>query len=47
MLTLFSLGVLCIVLNYLGALPGSASNAYLLGGLGLIVGGFIVATQYR
>lgn len=47
MLALFAIGVLGIVLNYLGLLPGGAHNYYLLGGLGAIVLGFITATQYR
>jgi hypothetical protein len=45
--TLLVLGVLIIILNYLGVLPGSASNAYLLAGLALITGGFITATQWH
>lgn len=41
-------GMLTIILNYLSLLPGGeASNAYLLGGLGLITAGFIVATRWR
>lgn len=47
MLTFFGAGVLCILLNYISVLPGGASNWYLLGGLGLIVLGFIVATRWR
>lgn len=47
MLTFFGLGVIGILLNYLGVLPSSPSNWYLLGGLGLIVLGFIAATRYR
>jgi hypothetical protein len=47
MLAFFGIGVLTIVLNYLGVLPGGASNWYLLGGLGLIICGFVAATQYR
>jgi len=47
MLAFFVIGVLGIVLNYLGLLPGGAHNYYLLGGLGAIVLGFITATQYR
>jgi hypothetical protein len=47
MLAFFGLGLLMIVLNYIEVLPGSANNWYLLGGLGLIVLGFIVSTQYR
>lgn len=47
MFAFFGIGVLGIILNYLGVLPGGASNLYLLVGLGLIVAGFITATQYR
>jgi hypothetical protein len=47
MLTFFGVGVFGIILNYLGVLPTSPSNWYLLGGLGCIVCGFIAATRYR
>ena len=47
LLTLLVLGMLTILCNYLGLLPGGASNGYLLGGLGLITAGFIVATRYH
>jgi hypothetical protein len=41
-------GMLVIVSNYLDLLPGEgANNAYLLGGLGMITAGFIVATRWR
>jgi hypothetical protein len=41
-------GMLTIVCNYLNLLPGpDPSNVYLLGGLGLITAGFIVATRWR
>lgn len=41
-------GMLTIISNYLNLLPGpDPSNAYLLGGLGLITLGFIVATRWR
>ena len=41
-------GMLTIICNYLNLLPGDdPSNAYLLGGLGLITAGFIVATRWR
>ena len=41
-------GMFMIILNYLNLLPGDdPSNAYLLGGLGLITAGFIVATRWR
>jgi hypothetical protein len=41
------LGMLTILANYLGLLPGGAKNAYLLVGLALITAGFITATRYR
>jgi hypothetical protein len=47
LLTFLILGMLTIVSNYLGLLPGGASNGYLLLGLGLITLGFITATRYR
>ena len=47
MFALLGLGVLVIVLNYVGLLPGDAKNGYLLLGLALITGGFIVATNYH
>jgi len=47
MFGLFAVGSLVIFLNYVGLLPGAASNWYLLGGLGLILAGIITATQYR
>jgi hypothetical protein len=47
LITLLIAGMLVILSNYLGVLPGGAKNAYLLVGLGLITAGFIVATKYR
>jgi hypothetical protein len=47
MFTLLGLGMVIIVINYLGVLPGGADNKYLLVGLGLITAGFITATRYR
>lgn len=47
MFGLLIVGALLIVLNYLGVTPGSPSNWYLLLGLGGILLGIIVATQYR
>ena len=38
MFSLLGLGMLLIVCNYLGILPGGAKNSYLLIGLGLITG---------
>ncbi|HEX6395626.1 MAG TPA: cell division protein CrgA [Acidimicrobiales bacterium] len=46
-LTFFGLGLISILLNYLGLLPGGASNGYLFLGLALIVAGFIAATRYH
>jgi hypothetical protein len=47
MFGLLGLGMFVIVANYLDVLPGGTSNAYLLVGLGAILGGIIAATQYR
>jgi hypothetical protein len=47
MATLLLVGLLVVLLNYLGALPGEQENRYLLLGLGLITSGFVLATTYR
>ena len=50
MFALWGVGLLVIVLNYMGVLPGSADGGngwYLVGGLGSILAGIMVATQYR
>ena len=47
MFTLLGLGMIMIVTNYLGILPGGAQNGYLIAGLGLITAGFITATRYH
>lgn len=47
MFALFILGTLVILLYYLGAVPGGRSNAYLLVGLGAILGGLYTATKYH
>ena len=48
MFTCLGLGVLIILANYVGLMPGGdASNWYLLIGLALITAGFLTATQYR
>lgn len=44
---LLGLGFLTIFVNYLGILPGGASNWYLLIGIGMLGGGFFTATKYR
>jgi len=40
-------GLLMILLNYLTVLPGSTSTWYLVVGLVVIFGGFVLATRYR
>ena len=47
LLALLILGMLTILSNYLGLLPGGAKNTYLLLGLALITAGFLTATRYR
>ena len=47
MFALLGLGMLVILLNYVEVLPGGTKNAYLLMGLGSILGGIITATQYH
>ncbi|MFA5882662.1 MAG: cell division protein CrgA [Acidimicrobiia bacterium] len=48
MFAMLGSGLLVIVLNYLGLLPGGeAQNSDLILGLVLMVGGFVLSTQYR
>ena len=47
MLACLIVGVVVVIINYLGVLPGGTQNLYLLIGLGLITLGFLTATQYR
>ena len=48
MIALCVIGLLVIFFHYVDlVLPGAASNWWLLGGLGFILGGIIAATQYR
>jgi hypothetical protein len=53
MLVLLGLGILIILLNYVGIVPGfgplpdDTSNWYLLIGLAMILGGIITATQWH
>jgi hypothetical protein len=47
MFSLLGVGALMILLNYLGVLPGAPDTWWLVGGLGLILGGIITATQFR
>src|SRR5258708_26510721 len=45
--TLLLTGLVVVVTNYLGLLPGDAENRYLILGLVLISTGFMMATGYR
>jgi len=47
LLALLILGLLLIVGNYVGIMPGGTSNWYLVGGLIGIVVGAMMATQYH
>jgi hypothetical protein len=48
MFTTLGAGVLMIVINYMSVLlPGAPSNWYIVGGLGLILAGILIATQWR
>ena len=48
MFSLLGVGVLMIIINYMSVLlPSAPSNWYIIGGLGLILSGIIVATQWR
>ncbi len=53
MFVLLGLGVIVIIGNYVGVLPGwgflpdDTSNMWLLVGLGLVLGGILTATQYH
>jgi hypothetical protein len=45
--TLIGAGVIIIITNYLGVLPGGTNNTFLWIGLGLIAISFMVATQWH
>ena len=45
--TLIGAGVIVIIANYLGVLPGGTNNMFLWIGLGLIAVSFMVATQWH
>ncbi len=48
MFTLLGCGLVVIITNYLGLLPGGeAQNSTLILGLALLVGGFVLSTRYR
>jgi hypothetical protein len=47
MFTLMAIGVIVIVINYIGLLPGGTDNNYLYMGLGAIAAGFLMTLWYR
>ncbi len=47
MFGLLIVGVVIILANYVGWVPGDTSNWYLLLGLGFVLGGIITATQFH
>jgi hypothetical protein len=46
-IALFVLGVLIVILNYAGILPGGVNNLWLIAAIGAIFGGLITATRYH
>jgi len=45
--SLLALGMLLIVVNYLGVLPGGTRPGWLLGGLGAMGAAFVLATRWH
>jgi hypothetical protein len=46
-IAMFLLGVLIVILNYAGVLPGGVNNLWLLAAIGAIFVGLILATRYH
>ena len=46
-IVLFLLGVLIVIFNYAGLLPGGVNNLWLIAAIGAIFAGLIVATRYH
>jgi uncharacterized membrane-anchored protein len=46
-IAMFALGVLVVILNYAGLLPGGVNNAWLIGAIGAIFVGLLLATRYH
>lgn len=44
---LFLLGVLIVIFNYAGLLPGGVNNVWLVAAIGSIFAGLLVATRYH
>ncbi len=47
MFGLMGVGLLVILLNYMGLMPGDTNNTWLLLGLGGIAGGFAMTLNFR
>ena len=45
--SLLGLGVLLIIVNYMGVLPGGTRPIWLFGGLGAMAAAFVLATQWH
>jgi hypothetical protein len=46
-IVMFLLGVLVVILNYAGLLPGGVNNLWLVAAIGAIFVGLILATRYH
>ncbi len=46
-IALFLLGVVAVILNYTGVLPGGVNNWWLVGAIAAIFAGLILATRYH
>jgi hypothetical protein len=46
-IAMFALGVLIVILNYAGLLPGGVDNAWLIAAIAAIFVGLILATRYH
>ena len=46
-IAMFGLGVLIVILNYAGLLPGGVNNAWLIAAIGAIFVGLLLATRYH
>ena len=46
-IAMLGLGVLIVILNYAGLLPGGVNNAWLIAAIGAIFVGLLLATRYH
>ena len=46
-IALLLVGVLIVILNYAGLLPGGVNNAWLIAAIGAIFAGLLLATRYH